>query len=143
MPSDDSSFWTLVILQLLSASLLLGLIFAVPGPWDLQRFGGAILAFVSLCLLGISRFQLGRSFSVTPQARALVTRGIYSRIRNPIYVFSGLMIAGIILVLHRPALWFSLGVLIPIQIVRAKREARVLEEHFGEEYRAYRSQTWF
>ena len=96
MPSNDSSFSPLVILQLLSASVLLGLIFAAPGPWDLQRLGGAILAFVSLCLLGVSRFQLGRSFSVTPQARALVTRGIYSRIRNPIYVFSGSMIAGII-----------------------------------------------
>jgi len=143
MPSNDSSFWPLVILQLLSASVLLGLIFAAPGPWDLQRLGGAILAFVSLCLLGVSRFQLGRSFSVTPQARALVTRGIYSRIRNPIYVFSGLMIAGIILVLRRPVLWFFLALLIPIQIVRAKREARVLQEHFGEEYRAYRSQTWF
>ena len=52
------------------------------------------------------------------------------------------MIAGIILVLHRPY-YGLLGVLIPLQIVRAKREARVLEEHFGEEYRAYRSQTWF
>ena len=71
MPSNDSSFSAARDLQLLSGSVLLGLIFAVSGPWDLQRFGGAVLAFVSLCVLGISRFQLGRSFSVTPQARAL------------------------------------------------------------------------
>ena len=49
MPSNDSSFWPLATLQLLSASVLLGLIFAAPGPWDLQRLGGAVLAFVSLC----------------------------------------------------------------------------------------------
>jgi protein-S-isoprenylcysteine O-methyltransferase Ste14 len=34
-------------------------------------------------------------------------------------------------------------VLIPMQIVRARKEARVLEEKFGEEYRAYRARTWF
>jgi protein-S-isoprenylcysteine O-methyltransferase Ste14 len=30
-----------------------------------------------------------------------------------------------------------------MQIVRARREAAVLEAAFGEEYRRYRRQTWF
>ena len=39
-------------------------------------------------------------------------------------------------------LLFFLAV-IPVQIFRARREARVLEEKFGEEYRVYRRGTWF
>jgi protein-S-isoprenylcysteine O-methyltransferase Ste14 len=33
--------------------------------------------------------------------------------------------------------------LIPLQVWRARNEARVLEEKFGEEYREYRRRTWF
>jgi protein-S-isoprenylcysteine O-methyltransferase Ste14 len=30
-----------------------------------------------------------------------------------------------------------------LQIIRARAESRVLEEHFGDEYRRYRASTWF
>jgi protein-S-isoprenylcysteine O-methyltransferase Ste14 len=30
-----------------------------------------------------------------------------------------------------------------MQIIRARREAAILEATFGEEYRRYREQTWF
>jgi protein-S-isoprenylcysteine O-methyltransferase Ste14 len=33
--------------------------------------------------------------------------------------------------------------MIVIQIIRAHREARVLEAAFGDTYRDYRSKTWF
>jgi protein-S-isoprenylcysteine O-methyltransferase Ste14 len=72
-----------------------------------------------------------------------VTRGLYSRIRNPIYTFGTVAIAGMLLILQIPKLWILLVVLVAIQIFRAGREARVLEARFGEEYRAYRKQTWF
>jgi protein-S-isoprenylcysteine O-methyltransferase Ste14 len=48
-----------------------------------------------------------------------------------------------LLILQIPKLWILLVVLVAIQVVRAGREARVLEAKFGEEYRAYRKQTWF
>ena len=51
-------------------------------------------------LLFTARWQLGKSFSVTPQARELVTRGLYSKIRNPIYVFSSLFVAGVLIALQ-------------------------------------------
>ena len=34
-------------------------------------------------------------------------------------------------------------ILIPVQVIRARREERVLAEAFGAEYEAYRSSTWF
>jgi protein-S-isoprenylcysteine O-methyltransferase Ste14 len=40
-------------------------------------------------------------------------------------------------------LFFFFLFLIPLQARRAREEARVLEDKFGEEYRAYRKQTWF
>lgn len=36
-----------------------------------------------------------------------------------------------------------LVIVVPLQMYRAKQEAKVLEAKFGEEYRAYRSRTWF
>jgi protein-S-isoprenylcysteine O-methyltransferase Ste14 len=41
--------------------------------------------------------------------------------------------------------WWPLALLlliIPMQIVRARREAAVLEAEFGDEYRRYRAGTW-
>ena len=73
----------------------------------------------------------------------LVTHGLYFRIRNPIYVFGSLVVLGTILIFQRPYLWFLLAVLIPVQALRARREAAVLEGKFGESYRQYRRKTWF
>jgi protein-S-isoprenylcysteine O-methyltransferase Ste14 len=67
----------------------------VPGvkeqPWTALRIIGAILAVVGYVLLITARMQLGKSFSVIPQAKALITHGLYSRIRNPIYLFVDVM----------------------------------------------------
>jgi protein-S-isoprenylcysteine O-methyltransferase Ste14 len=72
-----------------------------------------------------------------------VTHGVYSKIRNPIYVFGTLVIAGFVLVVHRPILWLLLLAIIVMQTIRARREAQVLEAAFGDAYREYRRQTWF
>jgi protein-S-isoprenylcysteine O-methyltransferase Ste14 len=90
-----------------------------------------------------ARFQLGRSLTVTAQAKQLVTRGLYSKLRNPIYVFGSCVIAGLILVLGRPVWLLAFLIVIPLQIWRARKESAVLEAAFGEEYRRYRAGTWF
>jgi protein-S-isoprenylcysteine O-methyltransferase Ste14 len=53
------------------------------------------------------------------------------------------MLAGFVLVLHRPVLWLVLLALIVMQTLRARREAKVLEAAFGDAYREYRRKTWF
>jgi len=113
-----------------------------PAVWTPLRVVGLCLAVAGFILWAVARFQLGRSFTIRAQAKQLVTRGVYSKIRNPIYVFGSVFIAGYLLLLGRPP-WLLIFVgLIPLQIWRARKEARVLEAKFGEEYRAYRAQTW-
>ena len=111
-------------------------------PWMMGGiFGGLIVALPSFILLFIARFHLGRSFSVTPQARKLVTTGLYLKIRNPMYVFSFLLVFGFLLALQKPYLLLLLLVLLPIQIMRAHQEARVLEQKFGDAYRRYKARV--
>ena len=51
-----------------------------PGEWSAARWIGLAIAIPAAVLVFTARWQLGKSFSVTPQARALVTHGVYSKI---------------------------------------------------------------
>jgi protein-S-isoprenylcysteine O-methyltransferase Ste14 len=113
------------------------------GPLPLYQGVSLAVATVAFCLFSAARIQLGASFSVAARAKRLVTGGLYSRIRNPIYVFGGLLIAASFVYIGRPVLLLVFAVLIPLQIVRARKESQVLEATFGDEYRAYKSRTWF
>ena len=63
---------------------------------DRSRIAGIAIAVPSFRLFVLARIQLGQAFSVQAKASTLVTTGLYSRIRNPIYVFGALMFVGVI-----------------------------------------------
>jgi protein-S-isoprenylcysteine O-methyltransferase Ste14 len=113
-----------------------------PAAWTPLRLLGLCLAVAGFVLWTVARFQLGKSFAVTAQAKQLVTHGLYSRIRNPVYIFGSVCIGGYILLLDRPRWLLIFVAIIPLQIWRARKEARVLEAKFGKEYRAYSARTW-
>jgi protein-S-isoprenylcysteine O-methyltransferase Ste14 len=129
------------------ALIVLLLYVLVPGvrerPWTSVRIAGAILAVLAYVLVFAARIQLGKSFSVRPQAKELVTHGLYSRFRNPMYVFVDIMLFGLILALHLHWLFVILPVFVVFQARQARREAKVLQEKFGQAYLDYRRQTWF
>jgi protein-S-isoprenylcysteine O-methyltransferase Ste14 len=140
---DRGAIWR-VWLPLAGGLWALGWIFQYgPGPHGLARIIGLLLGLIGLAGVILSRYTLGRSFSIVPKATALVTSGIYSRIRNPIYVSGEIFLAGLVLILWRPALLLIMVVLVPVQVLRARREAAVLEAKFGDQYREYRKRTWF
>ena len=85
-------------------------------PWTAWRIAGLAVGIPCFLLLALARIQLGRAFSVKAKASTLVTTGLYSRIRNPIYVFGGLGIAGFFLWVNMPWLLLLFVVVIPMQI---------------------------
>jgi protein-S-isoprenylcysteine O-methyltransferase Ste14 len=114
-----------------------------PEPWTWMQTVGVCMMIIGFPLWLLAHIQLGSSFSVSAQARKLITTGLYSKIRSPIYVFGLIGVAGGLLMAGYPKFLLIFVVLIPLQIVRTRREARVLEEKFGEEYREYRRRAWF
>jgi protein-S-isoprenylcysteine O-methyltransferase Ste14 len=135
-------------LPALAVPLVVVLIYLfVPGlkttPWTGLRLAGATLAVIGYSTFVTARLQLGKSFAVTPQAKELVTLGLYSRIRNPIYVFVDVRIFGLILALRLYWLFALYPPLLVMHILRARREAVVLREKFGQTYIDYCNQSWF
>jgi len=133
----------LIITVLAPIGIALLFIESPAAPWTPLRILGLVLVLVGGVFLTVARWQLGNSFSIRPEAHELVATGIYSRIRNPIYVFGTLLIAGLPLYLNRLEYFWLFIILIPMQVLRARAEGRVLEERFGDAYRHYKSQTWF
>jgi protein-S-isoprenylcysteine O-methyltransferase Ste14 len=123
--------------------LLLLVLAAIGGVRTAVWLVALALSVVCAVLWVVARLELGRSFSVGAQAHELVTTGLYRRVRNPIYVFGT---SAFLLVLLSLQGWQALvvwAVLVPVQVVRARREERVLAQAFGAEYAAYRASTWF
>jgi protein-S-isoprenylcysteine O-methyltransferase Ste14 len=101
-----------------------------------------VVGLPSFVLLIISRRQLGTSFSVNPEARTLVTKGLYSKIQHPMYLFLDLFIVALIVALDWSILLPIWGILVVVQVLRARREEKVLASAFGVEYRTYEARTW-
>ena len=112
-------------------------------PWPPYRLIGLGVVLLGLAGLTLARITLGDSFSIAPEARQLVTSGIYSRVRHPVYVFSFIAIAGLFLYIRAP--WGCL-ILIPlgfVQVFRARAEEKILTAKFGDAYTRYKQHTWF
>ncbi len=93
-------------------------------------------AFAIIILL-----QLGRSFSILPEGRRLVTRGPYSVVRHPLYLAEAVATLGIVITFLSPWALLLIVVQLGLQIVRIHYEEAVLKEHFPE-YEDYAKHTW-
>ena len=135
--------WILFVLAAFEVAVIVFVARSTHQAWPLTRMLGACLLLLVFAWVAIARIQLGRAFSVTPQARQLVTTGLYRRIRNPIYFASPFLLIGLSLVFGQWWPLLLLFVVLPLQMVRARREEAVLRAAFGAEYDRYHAQTWF
>ena len=108
---------------------------------DLVQGIAAAFGIAGLFLAIYALRWLGRSFSIMPEARRLVTDGPYHYVRHPLYVAEALSTLGITLQLQQP-----LGILIAAaiylgQFARMGYEEEVLERSFPE-YAEYRKRTF-
>ncbi len=111
---------------------------------EAQQIIGAILGVGGL-LIGFSSFRaLGRNFRVFAAPRrsgTLITSGVYSKVRHPMYTAVITSLGGY--ALYFGSLWalpFWLGCTI-LYIIKAVKEERLLAEHYPE-YEDYRRRSW-
>ena len=116
-------------------------------PYAGGRSGSATTLLAAMVLLTagmawavVSLRTLGRSFSIVPQARAVVQRGPYTVVRHPLYL--GELTAALGVVLRAPSgLGLSLWVaLVALQGYRTHHEERVLMRALPD-YDRYRQAT--
>jgi protein-S-isoprenylcysteine O-methyltransferase Ste14 len=129
--------FTIVVLPLIVWRLL------VKYPHDIMTYTGLALIIPSSILLIIAFFQIEDSLSVTPQAKELVTKGLYSKIRHPIYLFEQLLCIGFTLIVQNIIIYVFCVLLLARNIWRGRQENRILEEQFGKAYREYVRRLWF
>jgi protein-S-isoprenylcysteine O-methyltransferase Ste14 len=84
--------------------------------------------------------QLGRSFSVMPEARRLVTAGLYARIRHPLYLAEAVATLGVLLQYRSIGAVLLVAAHFAVQLWRMHEEEKVLEAQFPE-YAGYRART--
>ncbi len=149
---NDDRKGRLEVLLLIGATLgttLLPLVWITTGfpsfaDYDLHpvAFGaGVVIAAAGHWVFYRSHADLGLNWSVTLQLREsheLVTSGIYSRVRHPMYLAMFLQGLGQLLFLPNwligPAWLVSFGLL---YLLRVGGEERMLRDRFGDDYDAY------
>jgi protein-S-isoprenylcysteine O-methyltransferase Ste14 len=105
--------------------------------------GGLILIGVAILAAGVRNFS--RAATPVPSnqpVRALVTTGIHSWSRNPIYVGMLLLYAGIGIAARRPwVLILALPLVVILRYGVVAREETYLERRFGDAYREYKARV--
>lgn len=108
-----------------------------PGPVLFDLGPSAQLVWVgilvsSLSFSTVTLSTLGRSFSLTPEARGLVTTGPYRLVRHPLYLSESATLAAYVLASGRLTLLLVVVAILAIQVLRSRLEERILSEAFPE-----------
>lgn len=131
-------------LKILFALILAGVtIYCSSFDFNTRLIIGIALGVPSIILLITTRVTLGKSFAAMPKAKALVTRGVYSKILHPMYLFIDLLFISIIIITGIPLILIALAILFTAQVIRSQREEKILLEAFGAQYKDYKARTWF
>jgi protein-S-isoprenylcysteine O-methyltransferase Ste14 len=99
-----------------------------------------LLIIVGTALAICAALVLGRSISLFPEARRLVTGGPYALVRHPLYLGEMIAVAGVALQYWSAWALLLLGLVCMFQLQRIKYEELVLSEMFPE-YRDYMART--
>jgi protein-S-isoprenylcysteine O-methyltransferase Ste14 len=100
----------------------------------------ALLIGIGSLASALVLWRLGKSFSIMPEARKLVTGGPYAYARHPLYTVEMITIAGTALQFQAPWSWLLALVVIALLWARTNFEEQVLERTFPE-YADYRART--
>jgi protein-S-isoprenylcysteine O-methyltransferase Ste14 len=130
-PLRKSEGWLPRIAALAGLTMLYALLLfpraAPDAAWDSASLA-LLLAGNFLCAVTLS--QLGRSFSVMPEARRLVTAGLYAKIRHPLYLAEAVATIGVLLQYRTVGAALLIAAQFAVQLWRMHEEEKVLEAEF-------------
>ena len=149
-----SEKWTRVLKLVLLAPLLVYsymlLTLNVLSPFDLVSFG---LTLMGAGIVVKAKWDLSRHHTWTGfcmDAPKLVSHGIYSYIRHPLYAGVYLFVSGLMLTVVLHASWqltvlsgLALVYILSFLAVSASRETKRLEKKLGREFAEYKKQVHF
>jgi len=127
---------------ILGGFLMSGLLFFSPRndlPLAIQ-IGASILVLVGNGFAVLILTRLGRSFSILPESRKLVTTGPYKVVRHPLYLAEAVATLGAMINFLSPWVLLLVAVQMALQLIRINYEERVLRETFPE-YAKYARHT--
>ena len=106
--------------------------------------GGAVLCVAGLLLMFVAFVSLRRVIQVAPEPRAgghLVTSGIYTHLRHPIYTAILILVAG--LFLRKPTVFMALvsAITIIFFLLKVRVEEKLLLARYAE-YAEYKRRAW-
>lgn len=145
--SSNQKFFLNILVPL---AYLLPLVFAFLAP---KNFGfgfpglvyaGLLIGAVGVVLWIVAMWTLGPSLAVLPGTDQLVNSGVYRFFRHPVYIGIVLTLTGLFVACGSlPCLVYVFGVVIPLNIFRAREEEQVLLEQLGAPYQEYKNSTLF
>ncbi|MFH1455909.1 MAG: isoprenylcysteine carboxylmethyltransferase family protein [archaeon] len=104
---------------------------------------GFLLSIIGIIIWWLGKLTLHNAFTAMPKAKKLMKKGIYSKIRHPIYFGLSLILIGWMILFQNWIIMIIFSSLIMILIIRAYFEEKILDKRFGKEYRTYKKETWF
>jgi len=121
--------------------MMISLVWLEPRPPSLVLASISFaLTLSGMCYSIYSLLHLGRSFSLMPEARHLVTDGPYAFIRHPLYLGEAFSTLGLVLQYLSPLALAIFALQLACQLQRIEYEERILVSLFPE-YEAYRTNT--
>ena len=140
-PARKYTVWRPKITALLGLLIIYALLLVPPADtdarWDALS-AALLLVGNTVCILAV--LDLARSLSIMPEARALVTTGLYARIRHPLYLAEAMALVGISLQFRSWPAALVLAASFYVQIRRMAWEESILTAAFPE-YAEYRRRS--
>ncbi|MBR0801112.1 isoprenylcysteine carboxylmethyltransferase family protein [Bradyrhizobium jicamae] len=107
----------------------------------LPNIASTVCVLTGMIMMLVTIRHLGRSFSIVPQAHAVVKTGPYRWIKHPLYLSEEIVIVGVVLQYLSPVTVALLILHIGIQVCRILYEEDLLRRSLPE-YSGYEASRW-